>query len=179
MRRGHGFIAARRSLDFMKRYAADPGENISHSAEQMCRLARESGQEVHCSFNDFELVAKPETQPREVLDWYDEATNARRAAYEASPEGIAARERQKEFAEQSAKAEAEGVLPFAIADQPIWDSWYGLTKREYFAGLAMQGFVAANPPTTETNPDMVAKITARAAVSFADALLAELAKDQP
>ena len=73
----------------------------------------------------------------------------------------------------------ELAFPYQELASPGSGVWYGLTKREYFAGLAMQGFVAANPPTTETNPDMVAKITARAAVSFADALLAELAKEQP
>ncbi len=49
---------------------------------------------------------------------------------------------------------------------------YGLTKRELFAAMAMQG-IASNPNAATTEgPDVVAG----AAVEAADALLAELAK---
>lgn len=48
----------------------------------------------------------------------------------------------------------------------------GLTKREYFAGLAMQGLLA-NPNTTATNPT-VRKEMAWRAVRCAYALIAEL-----
>ena len=52
-------------------------------------------------------------------------------------------------------------------------AYQGVTKREYFAAMAMQGFCAA--------PDATGKYTdyARDAVRTADALLAELAKEQP
>lgn len=47
----------------------------------------------------------------------------------------------------------------------------GLTKREYFAGLIMQGLLAANQyALTES------KYTAKDALEYADALLAELEK---
>lgn len=49
-------------------------------------------------------------------------------------------------------------------------SYGGLTKREYFAGLAMQGFASAE---IEFNG---VKEMARSAVLFADTLLAELEK---
>lgn len=49
----------------------------------------------------------------------------------------------------------------------------GLTKREYFAGLAMQG-LAANAHDSLASWD--GQQTAECAVKFADALLAELAK---
>lgn len=48
----------------------------------------------------------------------------------------------------------------------------GLTKREYFAGLAMQGFAAMR---SEDLPDTVDDM-ANCAVEWADALIAELAK---
>ena len=56
----------------------------------------------------------------------------------------------------------------------------GLTKREYFAAMAMQG-VLANPTRCPSGPvDMDARafalLTGRVALEFADALLAELAK---
>lgn len=49
----------------------------------------------------------------------------------------------------------------------------GLTKREHFAGLAMQGILAGLP----VSADYSVNVTARQAVVHADALLAELAKD--
>ena len=52
----------------------------------------------------------------------------------------------------------------------------GLTKREHFAGLALQGWLArcANAPhTAELNPDSIAEV----AVSFADALLKQLERE--
>lgn len=55
---------------------------------------------------------------------------------------------------------------FAVTDSTI-DS--GLTKREYFAALAMQGLVN-NPETTNVND------IAATAVQYADALISELNK---
>jgi hypothetical protein len=53
------------------------------------------------------------------------------------------------------------------------DEWYerGMTKREYYAVLAMQGLAAANRYT--------AADCARQSVAHADALITELAKDKP
>lgn len=48
----------------------------------------------------------------------------------------------------------------------------GLTKREYFAGLAMQGMMA-NQNLTSTENDTIAKWS----VEIADVLLAELEKE--
>ena len=68
------------------------------------------------------------------------------------------------------------------ADMPIMPTWKsagdmsksegGLTKREYFAGIAM-GRVIAQDKNGVMGPD----ITAAAAVILADALLAELGKE--
>jgi hypothetical protein len=51
------------------------------------------------------------------------------------------------------------------------DDGIGLTKREYFSGLAMQGMMA-NQNLTSTENDTIAKWS----VEIADALLAELEK---
>lgn len=48
----------------------------------------------------------------------------------------------------------------------------GLTKREHFAGLAMQGLLSG--PDMNVEPQIVAKVSVR----FADALIAELAKTE-
>lgn len=47
----------------------------------------------------------------------------------------------------------------------------GLTKREYFAGLAMQGMLA-DPNLSDYNPKFIAGL----AVDFSDAILKELDK---
>ena len=49
---------------------------------------------------------------------------------------------------------------------------FGLTKREYFAALAMQGYMA-NKYTPHQNPEYIADY----AVECAEALLAELEKE--
>ncbi len=49
---------------------------------------------------------------------------------------------------------------------------YGLTKREYFAGLAMQG-MSSHPDFFSCDP-LFAERIAKDAVKFADALLKEL-----
>lgn len=51
----------------------------------------------------------------------------------------------------------------------------GLTKREHFAAMAMQGICGDGIPGSHHHPVQ----TARDAVAQADALLAELAKVQP
>lgn len=53
----------------------------------------------------------------------------------------------------------------------VIDQGNGLTKREYFAGLAMQGLLTLG--TEQDRPQY-----ARASVRMADALLAELEKPQ-
>lgn len=57
--------------------------------------------------------------------------------------------------------------PIGSQGFPTHEGMEGLTKRELIAAMAMQGF-AANPQGNDI---------ARAAVRWADALLAELAKD--
>jgi hypothetical protein len=51
---------------------------------------------------------------------------------------------------------------------------YGLTKRELFAAMAMQGLLASDPAYDGSDPHGVIAI---GAVACADALLAELARE--
>lgn len=55
---------------------------------------------------------------------------------------------------------------------PITSMEFGLTKRELFAAMAMQGICANSIPGSHHQPQN----TARDAIAQADALLAELAK---
>lgn len=54
-----------------------------------------------------------------------------------------------------------------------WETYCGLTKRELFAAMAMQGLLASN---AAWGPDEL-PVHARIAAQLADALLAELEKD--
>jgi hypothetical protein len=73
-----------------------------------------------------------------------------------------------EWVENGLAAQQSGVIPS--------NSYMGLTKREHFAGLAMQGLLASTifeiDPTSPTNS------TVKIAVQIADLLLEELAKEQ-
>lgn len=51
----------------------------------------------------------------------------------------------------------------------------GLTKREYFAAMAMQGIICGDPTR---RPLAERAHTVRVSIQFADALLAELEKDE-
>lgn len=53
----------------------------------------------------------------------------------------------------------------------------GLSKREYFAARALQGFIAANPQC-EAPGGHAPHIYAKGAVTMADALIAELEKGE-
>ena len=58
----------------------------------------------------------------------------------------------------------------AFASMNVFERHEGLTKREYFAGMAMQGFIACQEDGFRAHPETIAMI----AVQCADALLAEL-----
>lgn len=59
-------------------------------------------------------------------------------------------------------------------------SWPGLTKREYFAAMALQGLLANPDYNCPSRPkDIVTTTgTAKAALHYADALLKELSNHQ-
>ena len=63
-----------------------------------------------------------------------------------------------------------GDKPASPIDVYIADGWYGNTKREHFAAMAMQGLLANNKSTGEN----LYKDMAEVAVFAADALLAAL-----
>lgn len=64
---------------------------------------------------------------------------------------------------------AEPAFPLVFSE--FAPTHVGLTKREYFAGLAMQG-ILSSPEGWENSPESMA----RCAVAGADALLAELGR---
>lgn len=63
-----------------------------------------------------------------------------------------------------------GDIPVHPINSPVVGTHYGLTKREYFAAMAMQGLLAKEE-RTGSREDFASD-----AVKYADALLNELAK---
>lgn len=74
--------------------------------------------------------------------------------------------RQVEFYQQ-------GIFPMKGDGNPPTFEYLGLTKRELFAAMAMQGLIASKLYGGEAHED---KLRATLAVAHADALLKELAK---
>lgn len=66
------------------------------------------------------------------------------------------------------------AFPFVEPHPNGCQTYGGLTKREQFAAMAMQGFLSRRPSELVTPEN-----TARWSLAFADALLAELAKGKP
>jgi hypothetical protein len=61
---------------------------------------------------------------------------------------------------------------FACPEAELSHGSFGLTKREYFAGLALQGILAGSAGSVAPG----ASVMAAAAITLADALLEELVK---
>jgi hypothetical protein len=49
----------------------------------------------------------------------------------------------------------------------------GMSLRDYFAGMALQGMLSANPKDSDTNAELLIKTVACGAYLFADAMLEE------
>jgi len=67
----------------------------------------------------------------------------------------------------------DALIHSFTANEPSEANYKGLTKREYFAGLAMQGLLASG--ITRPTPSMFAEKS----VELSDALLYELEKPHP
>lgn len=66
--------------------------------------------------------------------------------------------------------------PRLLEDGSLFKQHPGMTLREHFAGLAMQGFCAAPLEQKNVPADVIVGMIAKGSVMVADALIAELAK---
>lgn len=73
-----------------------PGSHVSKAADDLVAAAKESGQPAHGVFNGITLTANPDSNAQQVLAAWESACEERRLAYEASPEGIAARKKAED-----------------------------------------------------------------------------------
>ena len=77
-----------------------------------------------------------------------------------------------------AKTKSEFVFPIAPQNND-WEQELGMTKREYFAAMALQGLmVQAIPGGHNSNSYNLNKDRAKFAVDMADALINELSKTE-
>jgi hypothetical protein len=83
-------------------------------------------------------------------------------------------EKAKRLSRQPAQPTMEFKENLLASDQPPYDvaTFSGLTKREYFTAMAMQGIRLMQYPD-----DKDLQATAKAAVKYADALLEELSRE--
>lgn len=104
------------------------GDHIARVAEKLVALAAEKGRRVTADFNGFDLFAVAGMSVGDVVGAYHEYTTklheeseAKRRAYEATPEGQEelrqARERQRIIYAEVAK----GILTFSLSDKAFWD----------------------------------------------------------
>lgn len=70
------------------------------------------------------------------------------------------------------KTQANDPISHMTGDEDILNKFMGLTKREYFAALALQGLTSAMAIRNYKNSEI-----AQIAVAQADALIAELNKE--
>lgn len=70
------------------------------------------------------------------------------------------------------------IFQFGASRDNDFENVPGMTKREYFAAMAMQGLIAgkwACPDTSNVSPEAISPL----AIMHADALLSELEKQNP
>ena len=68
--------------------------------------------------------------------------------------------------------------PFTDDGEPLTQYHDGLSKREYFAAMAMQGMLATDAMQGVRVETSIEELTAHASVCYADALIAELEKKE-
>lgn len=105
----------------MLEYSPGAGEHIETTAANMVIMAGESGESVSATFNDVKIVAYPGDEVAAVLDRYSSERDRLSAQYWASPEGKEAARKAEEARKEAEAAEAEGILPFSVSDQALWD----------------------------------------------------------
>lgn len=115
------------------RYEASIGEDVSHAISAMVEKANTENCVVLCLFNDIEIAVAPNDEPDAVLEKWNATVNARHEAWLKSPEGIESERRAAEFRRQAESAEAEGILPFEIADKDGWAKTVENNASEYGA----------------------------------------------
>lgn len=97
----------------MKTYEPLGGDSITHTAEEMVKLANFTGQPVTAMFNDIPLDTAPGGDPDGIVRSYTEEMERQRQEYEASPEYAKRQQEMKERDEQKARD-----LTAALASAP-------------------------------------------------------------
>lgn len=138
------------------------GSRVDGVIKDLCRYAKAAGTPCAVDFNGHAITAKPTSDPAVLTAaWYRES-EARRAAYFASPEYA---ESQRQYEAKMAKKRAEYDEMIALApveptwvNAKMWQSWvdanhddYGAATIRYARDWArlMESVVAAGIPVSE------------------------------
>lgn len=97
-----------------------PGDSIQDTFRTIVRLANKHGSRVVAAFNGSEIEARPGDIPEFLITAWFKDLEDEREEWRRSPEGIEATRRQEEARERARAAEAEGILPFTLRDEPGW-----------------------------------------------------------
>lgn len=114
-------------------YEPMAGERISETARRMVAMANELGEEVTASFNELPVVAMPGGNAEQIEADYHAESRRRHEEWKCSPAGIESARRAEEANRRADAAAAEGILPFAVADQKAWDKTVAVNTDGYGA----------------------------------------------
>lgn len=113
----------------------EPLGHIKRAAEEMVEMARENDDEVQAEFNKIRLVAKPDTSPESIVEYYNEECDRRSKEYQASPE-CKRREEEAKAREGAPRSEMASAMEAAPGEPTwsnpeIWQSWVDANKDGY------------------------------------------------
>lgn len=119
----------------MRTYEPEIGMHITMACEAAVNLANQHSEPVEFNFNDTPICVVPGEDPKAVSDRVAKVWQAKFEAYQSSPEGKAAAARDEEHRRIADEAEKAGIVPFAIADQQLWDECVANNSDGYGSGV--------------------------------------------
>ena len=111
------------------------GAHLHTTLVEMALQAKVSGCPVRCTFNEQEFEVKPGEDGGSIYSAWESEMERKRKEYQESPEGKA-----EEVKRQVTRAivdgfKAEGILPFSVKDQPLWDKCVANNLSDYGSGV--------------------------------------------
>ena len=117
------------------------GDHILKVAKRMVAIAKSTGDDVSCEFNEVTLTANAGTTAAEIVAYYDAESHARHERYVNSPEYTQQQEEWKRKQEEQDAALAAAMAeapPMEFSDKATWDE--GLVKNQDSYGNACYRF---------------------------------------
>lgn len=97
------------------------GTTIDHAIAAMIELAIEHDMDVKAEFNGITIIASRYNTPESVKRFYQAEMDRQSEAYNNSPAKAESDRRVVEYREKFDAAMIEGILPFSMGNQDVWD----------------------------------------------------------